>query len=335
MRAFFKSLICIGITNLILTNMATAQETGFTYIERELHYLMTIWPGDYDNQEQVTLDARALGIKEETQPRFHTFVSVAEIPDLGEQVLYIEKHKNSDPKDIYQQHLYVLSADEEQRAVRATVYAFKKSGEFQKPYGHDNTPVKINKRAIKKLEGCDFLIHRDGYAFSGSMQPQSCNNETNEGFLEQHIRISDTEFSFQERRVDRSGKVLSALADFRPRVMRKARWFACMVDVPKDIPGRSNHTQHYIKMHDQGGAFKFIHPDGRELTLLMRNTWSYGMQRDSFVIVVLDKEGRTLVYAWGSPEADRIGVNPGYVRIQCDLDTPSMVKLQNELRTDS
>ena len=48
-----------------------------------------------------------------------------------------------------------------------------------------------------------------------------------------------------------------------------------------------------------------------------------------------DESGPTLVYAWGSPGSDRIGVNPGYLRVQCDMDTPRQVSLQHGLRPDS
>lgn len=330
-----KAYILLTFTAAICTSQAGAQETGFSYVERELNYLMAIWPGDYDNQEQVTLDARARDIDENNLPRFHTYVGIAEIPALGDHVIYMEKHEDSDPGKIYQQNIYVLSADEEQRAVRATAYALREGLEFTRPYGHDKTAIKLGEKDLQKLDGCDFLIRRDGYEFSGAMQPGSCIDHSAKGFLEQSIRLSETEFSFQERRVDSSGNLLSSIADFQPRNMRKARWFACMVDVPRDRPGVPNHTQHYIKIHDQGGNFEFTHPDGRKLNFLMRNTWSYGMQRDTFVIVVQDEDGRTLVYSWGEPGADRIGVNPGYVRIQCDLDTENMVRLQHGLRAES
>ena len=109
--------------------------------------------------------------------------------------------------------------------------------------------------------------------------------------------------------------------------LERARWFACMVDFPRESGGQPVVTGHYIKMHDQGGTFPFTHPDGRDMVLTMRNNWSYGMQRETFVIVIQDgdESGPTLVYAWGAPGSDRIGVNPGYLRVQCDLDTPRNV----------
>ena len=119
--------------------------------------------------------------------------------------------------------------------------------------------------------------------------------------------------------------------------LEKARCFVCMIDFPREEGGRPVITEHYIKIHDQGGKFEFDYRDGRHMVLGMRNTWSFGMQRETFVIFIQaeNQEGKTLIYSWGNPGADRIGFNPGWIRVQCDLDTPKNVKLQQELRPDS
>ena len=38
---------------LICTGAADAQERRYTLLDRELEYLMEVWPGDYNNREQV------------------------------------------------------------------------------------------------------------------------------------------------------------------------------------------------------------------------------------------------------------------------------------------
>jgi hypothetical protein len=90
-------------------------------------------------------------------------------------------------------------------------------------------------------------------------------------------------------------------------------------------------------MHDQGGTYFFAHPDGRPLVLTLRNTWSYGMYRETLAVVVQERDeaGPTLAYAWTEPGADRIGLNPSWIRVQCDLDTAENRRAQQELRPDS
>jgi len=335
MKIYCKMAFLTGFTLGCSVTSVTAQETGFTPMERELQYILKTWPGDYDNQEQASFDARSRQEAQADQPRYHALVHPLELPILGEHILYIENRENDDPEKLSYQRLYGLSADESENAVRVKLYKLK-SGERFQAVGRDLTKLSnIKASHAVYLEGCDMLIRRDGETHKGETVTSQC--KESDSYLKRHVTLSKTGYSFKEKRSDENGVLVSAIADYRARNMKRARWFACMIDVPKDIPGRSNHTQHYIKIHDQGGSFAFTHPDGRDMTLLMRNTWSYGMQRETFFIGVLegDLSGKTLVYSWGMPGQDRTGVNPGYVRIQCDLDTPENVKLQKGLRSES
>lgn len=71
----------------------------------------------------------------------------------------------------------------------------------------------------------------------------------------------------------------------------------------------------YVRIHDQGGTYPFTYRDGRDMVFTFRNNWSYGMQRETLVIVVQegDESGPTLVYAWGPHE--------GIVRTRIPLST--------------
>lgn len=305
-----------------------AQEKGSTFIERDLYYLSAVWPGDYDNQEQVSIRARAYGVDEAELPRFHAVVTRLMMPSLGDYVFYVEKRRIGDPNRIHSRHVYKASAEINNKSIRLSAYRVASSGS-------EESITTLRKRQLEQLKGCDILLRRDGYDLVGQTESTGCSELDNKNtYIERFMRISDEQYSFNDRRVGSNGEYLS---DFTPRNMERARWFACMVDVPKDTVGKANHTQHYIKLHDQGGEFTFTHPDGRKLILLMRNTWSFGMQRKTFFIGVFEGvvTSRPLVYAWGQPGSDRIGMNPGYLRIQCDLDTPENVELQKALRLET
>jgi len=328
MSMFQTQYLLTAVLFFTFVSNSLAQEARVTHFERELGYLVEIWPGDYDNQEQVSLDARAYDVDETELPRFHAKVMRLTMPALGDSVFYIEKRNNDDPSNIHSRHVYSAIADDKIRAIRLNAYKVTSKGA-------EKDVSKLRKRELERLSGCDILLRRDGYSFVGQTEPSQCTELDKRGtHVERYMRISAEQYSFNDRRVSPSG---SYVADFKPRTMQRARWFACMIDVPKDTPNLSNHTQHYIKIHDQGGQFLFTHPDGRELVLIMRNTWSYGMQRKTFFIGVFEgsTSGKLLVYSWGQPGSDRIGMNPGYVRIQCDLDTPKNIELQQRLRTES
>ncbi|MEM9879264.1 MAG: chromophore lyase CpcT/CpeT [Pseudomonadota bacterium] len=333
-----RKLFCVFLTFISCAGAALtgaqAQETGFTRLERELAYIIKLWPGDYDNQEQVSFDAAAkLKIQ---RPRLHALIYPLNISQLGEAVLYAEHRTDDAAQSLNHQAIYVLSADEAANAVRVKTYALKDGARFQIKGRNRSALSKITAEDAKYQKGCDMLIQRDGFGYMGRIEKITC-KQGNGRFLDRQIRIAKDSYTVRERSVDKAGRAVSQTVGFKPMVMQRARWFACMIDVPKTIPNRANHTQHYITIHDQGGTFAFVHPDGRDMTLLMRNTWSYGMQRKTFFIGVLDGNAnrQTLVYGWGMPGQDRIGVNPGWIRIQCDLDTPENQGLQRGLREES
>lgn len=288
----------------LLSSTALGQEREFTLLERELDYLLQIWPGDYDNVEQTSFDAAAGA---PTRRRVHVSVERTDAPDLGEVVLAVREYWDNDPTTLTRDEMYVIEPDDEANALRVAVYRLD-----------DGAPV--------RRPGCDLLLRRDANALVGTTD--SCNSEGT--YRDYSLRVDTESLWFHEGQDAEQG-------ERSWYQLERARWFACMIDFPREEGGRPVVTHHYIKIHDQGGAFPFVHPDGRPMVLLMRNTWSYGMQRETFFIGVMDEveSGPTLVYAWGSPGSDRIGVNPGYLRVQCDLDTPRHVELQHGLRPDS
>ena len=322
-------LFSIGLG--ILVTGTAAQERSYTLIERDLEYLVNLWPGDYQNREQVQVEATfsrpepsAGGIE-----RVHAQIRQVNLESFGDYVLYVEEFRNNDPSDVTRQRLYVLTADEAENAIRIRQHLLPEEARFSGAQKNLDGLGDLEPGDTVTLEGCDLLIRRDGDWLAGSVQLDTCPSDrpgrSSEASYE--IRVSADQYWFRD-------------PDFGTPAwhqLERARWFTCMIDFPREEGGAPVVTHHYIKLHDQGGTFAFTHPDGRDMVLTMRNTWSYGMQRESFAIVVQegDESGRTLVYAWGNPGADRIGMNPGYLRVQCDLDTPEHVRMQHALRPDS
>lgn len=337
-HALLASYLAILLTPIT----AFTEERSFTLLERELEYLVAIWPGDYDNREQLGFDA-SVGKKDMDSGghlRVHSQIRRVEVPALGDYVLYVEEYKNNDPTSIFRQRLYVLSADEEEKAIRLKLMFFKDGKSLLGAHENPSLLKALDSNAVSSLKGCDVFIRRDGDWLAGAMQPKTCvfGEGNKRRYSDYQLRVTSGQYWFRDRILNAAtDAVMEQVADFSWHQLEKARWFSCMIDFPRESGGPPVVTHHYAEMHDQGGTFPFTHPDGRDMVLTMRNNWSYGMQRETFVIVVQqgDESGPTLVYAWGNPGADRIGVNPGYLRVQCDLNTPQQVQLQHGLRPDS
>lgn len=310
----------MGVLALILTSHAAAEERQFTRLERDLQYLMDILPGTFDNQEQISFDSAATAAQVQPGKLGRVHIRFKRAPELGEYVLREQVFINDDLDQVHRERMLMLNPDEKTGAIRAKSFAILQDGS--------------EADLLTEVEGCDRLIRRDGLWFEGRVDDETCPATEGEVLGQaSRFRVSRDQLWVGQASRDEFAETNKT----QWRQLERARWFACMVDFPREPGGRPVVTHHYIKVHDQGGVFTFTHPDGRDMVLLMRNTWSYGMRRETFFIGVLDGsiEGETLVYSWGQPGADRIGVNPGYLRIQCDLDTPENVQMQHWLRPDS
>ena len=322
--------------------VSTTQAMGSSLLAQDLDYVMQIWPGDYDNREQLQYDSDVGKKTMDTggHLRVHSIVRRVDLPQIGPHVLYIEEYKNNDPATIFRARLYELVTDEGEKAIRVKMHFFKTRDRWLGSYSDPAKLKDITTADTSLLDGCDVLLRRDSDAFQGGMKTKTCafGPEGKKRYSDYQLRIATDGVWFRDRMIDFATDVtVEQVAEFSWHEMQRARMFACMVDFPK-VPGKPMmYTGHYITLHDQGGTFAFKHPDGRPMVLTLRNTWSYGMQRKTLVMVIQDKDeaGATLAYGWTEPGADRLGVNPSWIRIQCDIDTPRNRELQHNLRPAS
>ncbi len=316
---------------------AAAQERSYTLLERELEYLMEIWPGDYDNREQVQFDFN-VGKRSPDQGahmRVHSQVRRVNLPAFGDYVLYVESFAANNPKNVTQHHLYELEADESAKAIRVRRHRFNDGQQFLGSHNDSGLLDGLTRDNTSTDPACDLLLTRDVDAIAGGTEPGSCDTGgTTGGINAYQVRITEAGFWFQGQAATGEQETNQISSWYQ---LERVRWFQCMLDFPREDGGRPVNTVSYVRIHDQGGTYPFTYRDGREMVFTFRNTWSYGMQRETLVIVIQegDESGKTLVYGWGEPGADRIGVNPGWIRLQCDLDTPKTRKFQQWLRPDS
>ncbi len=309
----------------------------FSYPERELDYLTHIWEGEYDNVEQLDFDKFQKKDKSTIarHDRVHVSVRQFQNSNFGVAGVYVEEYRNDDSSTITRQCIYQLLPDDVEKAIRVKVFHFKN----KKPILAIGESVEVLSQlkpdADELIEGCELLLRRNGDGFIAKTTDKNCIKGDEDKTMDYQFTVSETEFGFQEISYQSNSR-LSDDKQVSAYKLEKARCFTCMVDFPNDSNGRPTITKHYIDILDQGGKFEFEYTDGRNMLLGMRNTWSFGMHRETFVIYIIDKAtNKTLIYSWGNPGADRIGFNPGWIRVQCDIKTDRNVKLQQELRPGS
>lgn len=309
-------------------------ERKYTLMEREIEYLMDIWEGDYDNVEQLTFESdRGMKNQEQGQHlRVHSSFTKFKNDRIGEYLLYVSEYKNNEPKSKFREYIYKFSPEDDTAEIRVEMYKFKEAAGDRE----EDALSKLKLSSLTTDESCDLIIHREGRGYVGQTAVGTCDSALGVATpLRYHVKISEDHYGFKYTQESASSKSESVNQNWY--LLDKARCFLCMIDFPKEEGGRPIDTKHYIEIHDQGGQFEFDYLDGRHMVLTMRNNWSYYMKRNTFVIVLQEEslDGKVLIYTWGQDGADRIGMNPGYLRVQCDIKNEENKDLQKRLRADS
>jgi len=192
--------------NLVKQN----EEKKYSLAERELAYLMTIWPGEYDNVEQLDFDkyAKKEGIENGGHLRMHSLVERVDLSTFGDYTVYVETYKNDQAQDIYQQSIYHL-VPMDNGEIQITPYHFKK---FQSDFLKRKSDFleKINPNSSNLKKGCNLKLNREGMAFLGKTIEKDCilNIENDQETIDFQIRISEDGFWFQHQKYDKNSKTI-------------------------------------------------------------------------------------------------------------------------------
>jgi hypothetical protein len=316
---------------------AAASAAKETRQDKEVAAVLNLWPGNFDNREQVQTNAD-MSRPSSAHVRIHSAIRRVEVPELGQHILYVEDYRDNDPTALLHHRLYVLAADDLAKGVRITQFRFVNSPDYRGAINDLGRLSALTRADVLEQRGCDIVLRRDGDEFTGGTYPMTCRTDNGLG-IDSQIWLSADSVRLRERTINiKSGRSVKEMAGFAWHQLERARFFSCMIDPPRSMvgPARDKPGEHgyVVRIHDQGGTFTFTHADGRTLFMSLRTTWSYNMNRKTLVVTLQEnnENGAGLGYAWTEPGADRLGMNPLWIHIQCDLDTPDNIDMQRRMR---
>ncbi|NKB45290.1 MAG: hypothetical protein GKS03_13540, partial [Alphaproteobacteria bacterium] len=173
-----RTVLIAALSLIVSVLPVSAQTFSRGELEGHLRLAMEWWPGEYDNHEQIVRRSGGGISIHQYEPifRIHSHYIAIDLPDLGENVLYVEEYLNADPSKISRIRVYSLSVDEAEQAVKVKLYAFKD--------GHDDwigarlDPDRLATISATDLrefsDPCDVYLRFEGGQFNGGMKRESC-----------------------------------------------------------------------------------------------------------------------------------------------------------------
>jgi len=299
---------------LILLSLSTA--AAQSKLEKDLRLMMQWFEGRFDNFQQTVEE-------KETKTEFphehiHSIFARVNLPNIGENVFYVQQYMDGDASKIYRQRLYVFTANKKEKAVELKIYTFP--DEKAVLNAHLDT-TKLNGLTLDKLEspkGCEVFWRLNQDKFEGSMKPNACQVVSKRSgktlIITDDLFLTKDEIWINDQAKDDKGNYVFGNKANVHHKLKRARTFEGWTAILKsgatdsatqDAPADAYAGQTKLQIHDQGELVKINDKYSVQLAQL---TYKTGIK--VLKLGVIDNtSGKTVSYTWTNPEAERIGIN--------------------------
>lgn len=294
-------------------------------LKRDFERMMRLFPGRYDNQEQVYFQDRLELPKDIHLERTHHIYSPVQIDGFDGRLFHVKQYRNDNPEDVYRQRIYQFQPDFAKNAIRLKIFSPKQTSLFS-----NESPRKPKFDALKPADfettaGCELYWRAELESFRGSTEPGACQVTTHATdknvTITYDMQLSASGIWIKNAARHDDGTYFYGNPAGIPSKNLRARTFKCWVS-PKKADGDYGFYNN-LTLHDQGGRIWIEGEDHQRMGLKMRNVvWPTGRNRNSLVLYAYrgDDEERAVSYAWTSPDADRIAINLRWIQASCTLD---------------
>ena len=294
-------------------------------LDRDFREMMEMFPGRYDNQEQIYFEEN-LGVPEEDRhERTHHIFHAVKLENFPGETFYVQQYQNDDPADIYRQRIYSFEPDYDENAIRLTIYTPEDPEALIDAHLDASKLEGLSPDDMIVRPGCEVFWKREVNQFTGYMKEGACtfvSSRTGKTIIiNDDLHLSKDAIWISDRAVDEDGNYVFGNRAGVPHKNKRAEMFSCWVSVKKNSGDDEWSFDNNLEIHDQGGWIWVTTDERRpqKVGLKMRNVdWPTGYNRDSLVLYAYrDGDESARSYVWTAPDAKRIAMNLRWVQASC------------------
>ena len=310
-------------------------------LQRDFKRMMEWFPGEYDNMEQVYFNGNLKIPEEERHERIHHVFTPVDLPNFPGTTFYIEQYRGTDPEDVYRQRIYSFEPDNDENAIRLTIYIPKDAGPLKGAYNDLSKLDGLTPEFFTTYDGCDVFWRYGNGHYHGTMKEGACRVESKRSgktlVITDDLQLSPDSIWIRDEAVDTDGNYIYGNKARIHHKNNRATGFNCWV-APRKKNGEYGFVNN-LRIHDEGGWIRLESEDYEfeKIGLRMRNVvWPTGNNRPSRVLYAYQNgdEENAVSYAWTSPDEPRIGINFRWVQASC-TEGAATVKPGINLKTGS
>lgn len=197
--------VLLSLTCFVLPAQTAAAEADAKALKMQINEIMSWWQGDYNNSAQINQlvsDGKAVWREDGSGKGGHIEVTShyrpVELPQFGENVIYVEETKHGDPGNIFRQRIYTLSPDTDTGIVRVKLWNFK---DKEKYVGAWQDLAKISNLMPDEMfplpDKCDLLVQRQDDKYHMPMKNRDC--AFGENYFNYQVLLGPDSFWFRDK----------------------------------------------------------------------------------------------------------------------------------------
>jgi len=188
--------------------------------EEQLAEIMSIWPGKYNNDKQITQlqkgGQKIWRFNDEGKGGYLEIEShyiKLDKPAIGENVLYVEEYRSHQPDSTYRQRIYTLDIDST-NTVRVKMWPFK---DKKKYIGAWRNPEMLNNLTVEEISAfpdiCDLFMKKEGDTYNMAMNGKDC--AFGDRVFNYGVKLKEGMYSYHDKITSLStGETIETAADF-------------------------------------------------------------------------------------------------------------------------
>ncbi len=221
----------IQLTTLLLVTLTTLLSACASYeplrasLENDLEEMLSWFPGEYDNDQQVQQQLTDGVEQAKRQRHTHHLFQPVDVSFTESQTLYAQQYQHYDPDDLYRQRIYAFDIDQNEAAIRLTIYTPKDPAGIRDLHLNKSLQATLTAKDFVLKPGCEVYWRRNEKGFAGYLKPDSCSYYSKRFkttvYLNETLLLTKDALHLHDTAMDSKGNPVFGSADKGPTVNLK------------------------------------------------------------------------------------------------------------------
>lgn len=226
-RLISSSSVVLCCLIVCLTSACTSYDISRSGLENDLEEMLRWFPGEYDNDQQVQQQLADGVVEAARQRHTHHLFQPVEVAFTNSKTLYAQQYQHYDPDDLYRQRIYAFDIDEDESAIRLTIYTPKDPPLLRDLHLNKTLQAALTADDFILKPGCEVYWRREAGAYQGYLKPDSCSYYSKlyqkTVYLNETLLLTKDALQLNDTAVDSEGMPVFGSADKGPTINLKTR----------------------------------------------------------------------------------------------------------------